>query len=99
MNDAIKIAKISAQRDLSIKVLDEIGTFLRNPMVILLGTFVTVEALQRWPKDKPLLGSVSGTALETAVVLPTVLPSIVDALSKATSSAGSIATLLATVPK
>lgn len=98
-SEAVKLAKLQTRAILQKQLIEELGALARNPMVLLVGTFITVEALQKWPTGKPLLGPVAGTALETAVVLPTVLPGIVDGLAKASTSAGSLASLLAVVPK
>jgi hypothetical protein len=73
-NEAVQVAKIERDAKIVTAALTELGNLAANPVVQLVGGYVVVEALQRG--DKPLLGNVSGTAVESAITLAVILGSL-----------------------
>ena len=72
-----------------------------NPVIELIGAFVAIEALQRYPAGRPLLGNLQGTLLETGIFgiigvqqLAPSLPYLSEAGGKIFDSAGKAALLL-----
>lgn len=47
------------------------GVVLTNPVFALVGGFVIIEVLQRYPRSEPIMGSVAGTVVEGALVSST----------------------------
>lgn len=71
----VRIAEIRRDRE----IVSDLLTVLTNPVVMLVAGFAAVEYLQSHPVGKPLMGTVSGTALQAAMVAPPLL----EALGKA----------------
>lgn len=57
ISEAVRIAKIKAQAD-TMKEL------LHNPVVEIVAAYVIIELLQRYPANKPIIGSIAGTVAE-----------------------------------
>lgn len=88
-SDAVKLAKIQKEKELAQAGLNTFVNVLTNPAVMLIGGFVAVELLQRYPRGSPVLGPVSGTVVEGALVSVPFL----EALGKS-SGPGGLAGLL-----
>jgi len=91
---AITLAKLQVQRDLLLAVLS-------NPVIELVGAFVLIESLQRFPSERPIIGNVQGNLLEGAIggiiavqQLAPSLPYIVQASEGMTKGIGSLAPAL-----
>ena len=55
--EAIRVAEIKAQAD-------NLRELLHNPVVEIVAAYVIIELLQRYPSDRPIIGSVAGTVAE-----------------------------------
>lgn len=55
--EAVRIAEIKAQAD-------TMREMLHNPVVEIIAAYVIIELLQRYPSDRPIIGSVAGTVAE-----------------------------------
>ncbi|KKM23367.1 hypothetical protein LCGC14_1615870 [marine sediment metagenome] len=53
---------------LSNDLLRTAAVVLTHPVFALVGGFVIIEVLQRYPRSEPIMGGVSGTVLEGALV-------------------------------
>lgn len=96
-SDAVRLARIEKSRAIDEARLRLAGDLLKNPVIELIGAFVLVEALQRFPQDRPIIGNLQGNLLEAALSgiigiqqLAPSLPYIADAGSKVLESTGNI---------
>lgn len=56
-SEAVRVAEIKAQAD-------TMREMLHNPVVEIIAAYVIIEMLQRYPSDRPIIGSVAGTVAE-----------------------------------
>ena len=56
-SEAVRVAEIKAQAD-------TMREMLHNPVVEIIAAYVIIELLQRYPSDRPIIGSVAGTVAE-----------------------------------
>lgn len=66
ISDSVKIAKINARAARDIKAMELLKVMATNPIVELVSLYLIVETLQRYPRNEPILGTISGLALEVA---------------------------------
>lgn len=66
-SDGLKIARLNAKRDRDVAAMNLVRDLAKNPVLELVGAFVLVEALQRFPADRPIIGNLQGNMLETAI--------------------------------
>ena len=70
-SEAVRVAEIKAQAE-TMKLL------LTNPVVEIIAAYVLIELLQRYPANKPIIGSIAGTIAEggclSAVALQQLAP-------------------------
>jgi hypothetical protein len=55
--EAVRLAEIKSNAD-------TFRELLRNPVVEIIAAYVIIELLQRYPANKPIMGSVAGTIAE-----------------------------------
>lgn len=67
MNDAVKVARINADRDKALAAIGLVKGLLTNPVIELVGAVVLVETLQRYPKDRPIIGNIQGNLIEGGI--------------------------------
>ena len=92
--EAIKLARIDSERQTRNTALQTLNTVVANPMFALVAGVVTVEMLQRYPKDSPVLSGTVGNWIEAAMITPGFLTSLGE-FAKGLGGVASIATLLA----
>jgi hypothetical protein len=71
MNEAMKLAKLNYKREKELAQLQAIReiskTLMTNPIIELVGGFVLVETLQRYPTSRPIIGNLQGNVIEAAI--------------------------------
>jgi hypothetical protein len=81
-SEAVRIAEIKVQAD-------TIREMLHNPVVEIIAAYVIIELLQRYPTNKPIMGSIAGTVAEAgclaAVGMQQIAP-LAPALAQGTES-------------
>jgi len=77
MSDAVKIARIESERELTRIALSELASFVRNPVTVMITGFVIVEALEKREK----IGHVNAAAIEGALIMPAMIQSLGQAAS------------------
>jgi hypothetical protein len=90
-----ELAQIKADQQL-------LSDLLKNPIIELVGGFVLVETLQRYPKSRPIIGNVQGNLIEGGIAaiimaqqLAPSLPYLVQGTSDMTKLLPSIAGMAA----
>lgn len=67
MNDSLRIAKINARAMREKAELELMREIVKNPVIELIGAFVIVETLQRYPASRPIIGNWQGNILEGSI--------------------------------
>lgn len=102
MNDAVKIAKIQAQRDKTIAAIGLVRDLVKNPIIEVVAGFVLVETLQRYPKNRPIIGNIQGDIIEAGIgglimaqQMAPLVPYATQGLGELLGAVGKLAPLLA----
>lgn len=66
-SEALKIARLNARRDVEVATLRAVQEIMRNPIIELVGGFVLVEWLQRFPANRPIIGNLQGNLIEAGI--------------------------------
>jgi len=67
MDTNYRIARLNAKTAIyqsNIALMQEI---IRNPIVEVIGGFVAVEMLQRYPDERPIIGNLQGSLIEAGI--------------------------------
>lgn len=102
MNETVKVARLNARRERELAYLKLAGELAKNPIVELVGGFVLVETLQRFPAERPIIGNLQGNLIEAGITgivmaqqLAPTLPYLVQGTSDITKLLPAIAGLAA----
>jgi len=102
MNGEMQAAKILADKEYNLAKISLLKDLLKNPILEIVGGFVLVEVLQRYPKDRPIIGNIQGNLIEAGLTgiitvqqLAPSLPYLAESSGSILQSVGKLAPLLA----
>lgn len=106
MTIEIKLAKLNHRHERDLAMINLIGKAISNPIIELVGGFVLVETLQRFPEDRPIIGNLQGNLMEAGIggiitvqQLAPILPDISRMSGDTLKLLAPLAAALAVVPK